>query len=125
MFLAAKRMAMPVAFAALFLTACLAASIPSIGRADEALDLLDRYGCHTCHVIPGAAQPQGVTGPPLDAMAAQPYVAGVVPNTAEALTTFIEDPQRVDPRSAMPDLGVSHEQAQIIASYLRGTDPGR
>ena len=86
----------------------------------EARALLRHYGCPACHVVPGAVGPEGTTGPPLDAMAEQAYVAGVLPNTPEALVRFIVDPQAVDPRSAMPELGVTAEEARAIAAYLYG-----
>jgi cytochrome c1 len=86
--------------------------------ADQAGVLIARYGCQTCHVIPGAPQPQGITGPPLDQMARQPYVAGVVPNTPETLAAFIANPQAIDPRSAMPNLDVPQDEAAAIAAYL-------
>lgn len=86
--------------------------------AEEAQALLWQHGCPACHVIPGTAGPRGVTGPPLTTMADQAYVAGVLPNTPEALTAFIADPQEIDPRSAMPDLGLEREEARRIAEYL-------
>ena len=86
--------------------------------AEEARALLWHYGCPACHQVPGTAGPEGVTGPPLTAMADQAYVAGVLPNTLEDLAQFILDPQAVDPRSAMPDLDVSPDEARAIAEYL-------
>ena len=92
---------------------------------EEVRALLWRYGCPACHVVPGVDGPQGATGPPLTAMAEQAYVAGVAPNTREALAAFIADPQQIDPRSAMPDLGVSPGEAEAIADYLYGASEGR
>ena len=91
---------------------------------EEARELVERYGCPACHVIPGTAGPHGATGPPLTAMARQAYVAGVVPNTPDTLATFIADPQAVDPRSAMPDLGVPADEARAIAAYLYSVGGG-
>lgn len=101
--------------------AILLASI--VGCQQEPVDqevhaLLRAYGCPACHVVPGMRGPQGVTGPPLTAMDRQAYVAGVAPNTPEALATFIADPQAVNPRSAMPNLGVTVDEARAIAAYL-------
>ena len=89
-----------------------------------ARELLRQYGCPACHVIPGPTGPEGATGPPLVAMAEQVYVAGVLPNTPEALARFIADPQAVDPLSAMPDLGVTPDEAAAIAAYLYGLGGG-
>ncbi|SFQ08383.1 c-type cytochrome [Tranquillimonas alkanivorans] len=76
------------------------------------------YGCGTCHVIPDVPGANGVTGPPLTRMREQAYVAGVLPNMPEALTSFIVDPQAIDPRSAMPDLGVTADEAARMAAFL-------
>jgi cytochrome c len=48
------------------------------------------------------------------------YIAGVLPNTAENLTSWIADPKEADPRTAMPDLGVTKQEARDIAAYLYG-----
>ncbi len=94
--------------------------------ADERAQLLMRdYGCTACHVVPGTSGPHGATGPPLVEMAEQSYVAGVAPNTLEALAAFIVDPQATDPRSAMPQLGVSREEALAMARYLYDVGGGR
>jgi cytochrome c1 len=34
------------------------------------------------------------------------------------MVSWIEHPQRLLPGDAMPEMGLSHEQAQTIASYL-------
>ena len=86
--------------------------------------LIAANGCGTCHRVPEIDGAYGVTGPPLTAMARQVYVAGVLPNTLEALTAFIEDPQAIDPRSAMPDLGISEDDARLIAQYLYAVGDG-
>ncbi|SDY87112.1 c-type cytochrome [Citreimonas salinaria] len=86
--------------------------------------LISANGCGTCHQIPEFDGADGVTGPPLTAMSRQVYVAGVVPNTLEALTAFIADPQAIDPRSAMPDLNLSQDEARLIAQYLYAVGEG-
>jgi cytochrome c1 len=45
-------------------------------------------------------------------------VAGELPNTPENLALFIETPQKIHPRSAMPALGVNDQQARDIVAYL-------
>jgi cytochrome c len=42
----------------------------------------------------------------------------VLPNTTENMVRWIRQPQAVNPRSAMPDLGVNERDAQDIAAYL-------
>lgn len=88
------------------------------GEHESARQAIAAHGCTTCHEVPGVEGFGGRTGPPLTDMARQAYVAGVVAKTPEALAAFIRDPQAVDPRSAMPDLGIGEEEAEAIARFL-------
>jgi cytochrome c1 len=45
-------------------------------------------------------------------------VAGKLPNTPDQLVRWIQQPQAVEPGTAMPDLGVSLAEARDIAAYL-------
>ena len=51
-------------------------------------------------------------------MARRVYLGGVLPNTPENMTRFIRAPQKADPRSAMPDMGVTEEHARDMVAYL-------
>jgi len=84
----------------------------------QAQALIRQHGCGSCHVVPGMPAPQGNTGPALTDQGQKAYVAGVLPNTPEMLAAFIADPQRLNPPTAMPDLGVSAAEAALIAAYL-------
>lgn len=97
----------------LALVGCSPAEEQSAARA-----LIHTHGCGTCHVIPGIPGADGRSGPPLTNMARQAYVAGVIPNRRDELVRFIVDPQAVDPRSAMPDLGITAYEAGVLADYL-------
>lgn len=77
-----------------------------------------QYACETCHVIPGIRGPDAHVGPPLGGIAGQLYIAGVLRNTPDHMIEWLRDPQRVDPLSAMPNLGVSDHDARDIATYL-------
>jgi cytochrome c1 len=57
-------------------------------------------------------------GPPLNEYAQRHYIAGNMPNTAENLVLWIQYPQRFEPGTAMPDLGLSEGEARNIAAYL-------
>lgn len=81
--------------------------------------LVDAHGCGSCHRMPGIPGATGRTGPPLKEYHRQVYVAGILLNTRETLARFIEDPQAIDPRSAMPNVGVTAEEATLLADYLR------
>lgn len=80
--------------------------------------LIPVYGCGACHTVRGVRGAVGRTGPELDRMREQGYVAGVLPNTPQNLILWIVDPKNADPRTAMPDLDVSEEDARDIAAYL-------
>jgi cytochrome c1 len=69
-------------------------------------------------VIPGVPAARGLVGPPLTAWASRAFIAGQLPNRPEHLVRWIQNPQAVEPRTAMPDLGVSLADAQDIAAYL-------
>lgn len=77
-----------------------------------------RYGCGSCHSIPGVQKANGLVGPPLGGIASRVYVAGVLQNTPDNLVLWIRNPQGVDPKTAMPTLGVSEDDARHIAAFL-------
>jgi cytochrome c2 len=86
---------------------------PARGRAAAA-----RYGCGSCHSIPGVDGAEGQVGPPLDGISGRTYIAGRLTNTADHMVLWISHPKDVDAKTAMPDLGVSDGDARDIASYL-------
>lgn len=90
------------------------------GTADAARGktALSQYACLTCHRIPGVVGRDAPVGPPLEGIGTREYIAGVLPNTAENMVRWLRHPQAVNPRSAMPDLGVTERDARDIAAYL-------
>lgn len=88
------------------------------GEPGEAHDALRDYGCTGCHIIPGVRGADGVVGPPLVSFSQRRFIAGRVPNTPESLVLFIMNPQAIKPGSAMPNTGVTDEDARNIAAYL-------
>ena len=89
------------------------ASVVASGR-----NLLANYGCGSCHTIPGVPGANSMAGPPLNRFYERSYVAGRLPNTWDNLAKFIQHPQEIDPGNAMPDLGVSNDEAYDMAAYL-------
>ena len=81
-------------------------------------ELVQTYGCGSCHVIPNVAQARGQVGPPLGGIATRSYLGGVLPNTLQNMALWIREPQKVDPRTAMPNLGVSATEARDITAFL-------
>ena len=92
------------------------------GSAEVGRQLLASYGCGSCHTIPGVTGADALVGPPLISFARRSYVAGQLANTPDNLARWIQDPQRVEPGTAMPDLGVTAEEAANMAAYLLELD---
>ena len=88
------------------------------GRADRGQAAIRRYGCGSCHTIPGISGANGLVGPPLAGIASRIYVGGVATNTPDHMIQWLEDPRSLSPKTAMPNLGVTHGDAANIASYL-------
>jgi cytochrome c len=80
--------------------------------------LLRQFACGSCHVIPGVAAANGKVGPPLAGVASRVYLAGVLANTPESMASFIRSPQKADPKTAMPDMGVGEAHARDMVAYL-------
>jgi hypothetical protein len=76
-------------------------SIVAGGDPDRGRVALDGFGCGACHLIPG------IRG-----------ARGMVPNSPDNLVHWIQDPQAVDPETAMPDLDVVPAIAADMAAYL-------
>lgn len=77
-----------------------------------------QYGCSSCHTIPGIPEARGKVGPPLTAFAMRSYIAGLLPNTPANLRHWIQHPHDIEPRTAMPEMGVTDEDSKDIAAYL-------
>ncbi len=90
----------------------------NVGNPDHGKQLIQNYGCGACHIIPGVPDARGLVGPPLNYFADRTMVAGELPNTPPNLTRWIQHPKQVEPNTAMPDLGVTQDQANDIAAYL-------
>ncbi len=80
--------------------------------------LLTRYGCGGCHAIPGVPGADGRVGPPLGGLRERVYIAGVLPNTAENLLQWLQDPPAHAPGTAMPPTGITEAEARDVAAYL-------
>jgi putative membrane protein len=91
----------------------LAGASPDRGRV-----AIKRYGCGSCHDIPGVTGANGMVGPPLGQVSQRVYIAGVLPNEPDNLVKWIENAPGVDPKTAMPNMGVTVRDARDIAAYL-------
>lgn len=48
----------------------------------------------------------------------RPFIAGVLPNTPDTMIQWLRSPQSISPQNAMPNLGVTEQDAADIAAYL-------
>jgi cytochrome c len=88
------------------------------GDPDRGEAAIVRYGCGTCHQIPGIPAARGRVGPPLTGVGGRVYLAGELGNTPANMKLWIQHPQQVEPGTAMPDMGVTDRDARDIAAYL-------
>jgi cytochrome c2 len=110
------RLALAIALA---LSGCSGEEPPALGGNPENGQLLLRqFACGSCHSIPGVANAAGKVGPPLEGVAKRVYLGGVLPNTPENMVSFIREPHKADPRTAMPAMGVTEAHARDMVAYL-------
>lgn len=95
---------------------------PTGGRADHGAQLVSYYGCVACHTIPGIRAARGEVGPPLAGFARRSFVAGDLPNTPDNVVRWLRDPPAIHPKTAMPALGMTPQEAKDIAAYLYTLD---
>lgn len=80
--------------------------------------LISHYGCVACHTVPGIRGPTATVGPSLEKIGLRAYLGGVLPNTPTNLLRWLRDPPAIDPRTAMPNMGLNDAEAKDIAAYL-------
>lgn len=79
---------------------------------------IDRYGCGTCHTIPGVATAHGRVGPSLAGIAGRVYLAGHLPNQPDVMEDWIQHPHAHEPQTVMPETGIGPQDARDVAAYL-------
>jgi cytochrome c553 len=90
--------------------------------AGRALVASGAYGCAACHTIPDIRVPRGIVGPNLTGFARRPFIAGQLPNTFELLVAFLQNSPALVPKTGMPNVGLSADDARRIAAYLYTMD---
>jgi cytochrome c len=78
--------------------------------------------CGACHDIPDVTGAHGRVGPPLAGFALRTFIAGELPNAPDNLIRWIRDPHSVEPRTAMPVLGLDEADARDVAAFLYTLD---
>jgi cytochrome c1 len=86
---------------------------PSLGKT-----AMLRYGCGSCHTIPGVKGAKALVGPPLDHFSRRTFIGGELANTPDNLVRWLVNPKAVEPGTDMPNLGVTPDDARNIAAYL-------
>jgi putative membrane protein len=81
-------------------------------------EVIARYGCDTCHTIPGVPTADATVGPPLTSVARRVYLAGHIENTPENMMRWIRSPHAFDRKTVMPDMGVTERDSRDITAYL-------
>jgi cytochrome c len=88
------------------------------GDPDRGKAAITRYGCPSCHNIPGVPGATATVGPPLDNIAVRSVLGGHLLNTPDNMERWIQKPQEVDPKNVMPNMSVTDQDAKDIAAYL-------
>jgi cytochrome c len=90
----------------------------AISQRDSVPETITQYGCPTCHVIPGVSGAVGNVGPSLDGLGQRSYLAGRLSNDESNLSAWLMHPQSIEPGVAMPEMGVTQDDARRIAVFL-------
>lgn len=88
------------------------------GNASRGAQVIALKRCGSCHTIPGINGADGLVGPPLVFFSRRTYIAGELPNKPENLIRWVSAPQSVEEHTAMPNLGLTQQQARDVAAYL-------
>src|SRR5487761_92742 len=67
------------------------------GNADAGKKDIQKYGCGSCHVIPGVGGAHGDVGPPLSGIGTRRVIAGMLANDPGNMEHWLQDPQSVVP----------------------------
>jgi len=94
------------------------ATAPQQGLAQEGSQLFISKGCINCHAVQGV-NTYNRTGPDLSHVGSRTSIAaGMLPNTRENMIRWLRYTDTVKPGVAMPNLGLSQEEAERLAAYL-------
>jgi cytochrome c2 len=97
-----------------------AADLSPGSPAAEGAQIIATKPCVGCHTIPGIPGATGQVGPNLGGVASRPKIAGgAVPNTGpDDLKKWILNPPALKPGTAMPNVGLTDDEATKIVAYL-------
>ena len=100
------------------------ATLPALTAGDAARGrkALFQHACNACHTIPGVTGGDVHVGPPLAGIAGRSRIAGKLANTPDNMVLWLRQTQQVKPMTAMPQLGVTEQDARDMAAYLATLD---
>jgi putative membrane protein len=115
--------ALAIAFCALFSVNCGSSNDQQAmaltgGDPQAGIRAVGQYGCGSCHTIARVSGANGQVGPPLVGVGARRFIAGQLPNTPDNMIRWIQHPQQINEKTAMPELGVNARDARNIAALL-------
>jgi cytochrome c len=88
------------------------------GDPNRGKQLIEQYGCNSCHIIPGIEGAKGMVGPSLEHVASRQIIAGSITNSPPNMVAYIQNPQSANPQNVMPNFGVKPDEARDIVAYL-------
>ena len=88
------------------------------GNPRNGRQLIQHFGCGSCHTIAGVPGASATVAPSLEKLKSRQFLAGRLSNTPENLQRWIRDPRSIDPRTAMPAVGLDEAAARDVAAYL-------
>ena len=76
-----------------------------------------KYACQNCHAVAGLSE--GTYAPDLThLMSRTTFAGGMIPNTADNLKAWIDDPAQIKPGCDMPALKLSTQEIEQVVAYL-------
>jgi len=88
------------------------------GDAKIGKQLVAQYQCGACHKIPHVPGAGGEAGPDLEKFGRLSYIAGRIPNVPPRLVAWLRDPPALKPGTAMPNVGLTEQEARHMAAFL-------
>jgi mono/diheme cytochrome c family protein len=88
------------------------------GNPQRGRQLIQQFGCGACHTIPGVPGANATIAPSLEKVKSRQFLAGRLENKPENIIRWIRDPRGVDPKTAMPGVGLDEAGARDVAAYL-------
>ncbi len=75
-------------------------------------------GCGACHQVSGIPAAVGTIGPELDGTVSRPQIAETLDTSVDNMKAWLTDPPGVKSGTAMPNLGLSADDVDLLAAWL-------